>query len=223
MPLVQLFIAAVVFVVGSLLRKGPPDAQPANFEDFGFPDVDPSKRVPIIWGKKRIGGIHTLDVQGFRTKKIRKGNFISGKSTVGFRYYATVAVGICRGPDAIVTKILLDNNVLWEGEMSPFTDPNGFTIVIDDDEFFGSAGGVDDGVKGRIRIYPGGTGQVPNAVLAAAHASGDGNPTPAYRHLCYAVFENFYWGNLASLTPPRTSARPAVPWIWRSRKSYTKC
>ncbi len=81
---VQIVIAVVLFVVGTLLRKGP-DINPAAFEDFGFPDVDPTKRVPIIWGRKRVKSVHSMEVQNYRTRKIKKGNFLK-KHVVGFKY-----------------------------------------------------------------------------------------------------------------------------------------
>lgn len=189
---VQLVIATALFVVGTLLRKSP-DLNPAAFEDFGFPDVDPTKRIPIVWGKKRVKSVHTMEVQGYRTRKIKQGNFLK-KTTVGFKYLATVAVGICRGPDVTVTKIILGNKVLWEGSATP-TDA-GFEINVSDGNFFGD----NNGVAGTIRIYPGTQSQTMNAVLAAEHdalasPSAEAFPDIPYRGICYAVFEDFYWGN----------------------------
>jgi hypothetical protein len=189
MVFIQLAISAALFVVGSLLRRPPPDAVPANFEDFGFPDVDPSKRIPIVWGKKRVQSLHTMEVQDFRTNaiKVRSGLF-GGKTTVGFRYFATVAVGICRGPDVTLKEIYFDNKLLWSGTASPAAA--GVAISINEPNFNGS----DDGVSGTIRFYGGGTSQQINSVLASAHTA-QGLPTPAYRHVSYLVFEGFYFGN----------------------------
>ena len=187
---VQIVFAAVLFVVGTLMRKTP-EINPAAFEDFGFPDVDPTKRIPIIWGKKTVRSIHTMEVQGYRTRRIRAGNFIQ-RTTVGYRYYATVAMGICRGPDVTVTRIKLGDRVLWEGTASP--SDSGTAITVANRHFFAR----DNGVAGTIRIYPGSTTQTMNARLAAEHlALGGGNAFPdiPYRGICYLVFEDFYWGN----------------------------
>jgi hypothetical protein len=187
---IQLGLAAVLFVVGTLLRKGP-DINPAAFEDFGFPDVDPTKRIPIIWGKKRVKSLHTMEVQGYRTKKIKKGNFIK-KETVGFKYFATMAMGICLGDGVVVKKIILGDKVVWEGTST--VSDTGFAITVSDGDFHGD----DNGIGGTIRIYPGSAAQTVNAVLAAAHATQGGAPEfpdLPYRGVCYAVFEDFYWGN----------------------------
>jgi hypothetical protein len=187
---VQLVISAVLFVVGTLLRKGP-DINPAAFEDFGFPDVDPTKRIPIIWGKKRVKSLHTMEVQGYRTRAIKSGNFIK-KTTVGFQYFATIAMGVCHGPDVTITKIILNNKTLWEGTATP-TD-SGFVISVSDSDFNSRK----DGVGGTIRVYPGSLTQSNNAVLASAHATqggAPGFPDLPYRGVCYLVFEDFYWGN----------------------------
>lgn len=184
---VQLAIAAVLFVVGELLRKPPPDAQAANFEDFGFPDIDPTKRIPIIWGKKRITGIHTLDVQGYRTRKIKASSGLFSSSVIGFNYYAGVCLGICRGPNVTVKEIRLGDRLVWAGT-APFT-ADGFVINVDIRDFNGD----ENDIKGVIRLYGGGPTQLANAWFKAKHDAA-GTPTPAYRHLCYAAFEDFKWG-----------------------------
>jgi hypothetical protein len=189
MVFIQLAIAGALFVVGSLLRKSPPDAVPANFEDFGFPDNDPSKRIPIVWGKKRVQSVHTMEVQNFRTSAIEaRSGLFGGKTTVGFRYIATLAIGICRGPDVVLKQIYLGDRLLWEGTSTASDD--GFAITINDPNF----NGPEDGVSGVIRFYGGSPTQNANSVLESAHTA-DGLPSPAYRHVAYAVFENFYFGN----------------------------
>ena len=191
MPLIQIFFAAALFVVGSLLRKPPPEPEAAAFEDFGFPDVNPTKRIPIIWGKKRVASIHTMDVVGYRTRRIRRGNFITGRTTIGHRYYAGIQMGICRGSadGVVLKKIILDNKTVWEGTSTVSDD--GYEINVRDDEFFGE----DDGIRGTIRFFPGTPTQNVSSYLSAQHSAAGITTTPAYRHVCYAVFEDFYWGN----------------------------
>lgn len=186
---IQLAIAVVLFVVGELLRKPPPDAEPANFEDFGFPDIDSGKRVPIFWGRKRLQSLHTIDVQGYLTRAIQvKSGLFGGKTDVGFKYYASMDVGVCRGPSVTLKKIIIDDKLVWEGTADAATA--GVAIDINDRDFFGKK----DGIRGTIRWYGGSASQEQNAIMKAYHDT-DGLPTPAYRHLAHAVFEDFYFGN----------------------------
>ena len=192
---IQLVIAVAIFVIGELLRKPPADAVAANFEDFGFPDVDPSKRIPIIWGRKRIQSLHSMDVQGYRTRKIKvKSGLFGGKTTVGFRYIAGIMIGVCRGSaDGVtVTKIILEDTVIWEGVATPTDD--GTVIVINEPDFHGA----DDGIGGIIRIYGGTQTQTVNQWFKDKHDA-DSLPSTAYRTVCYLAFEDFYWGNSATV------------------------
>ena len=194
---VQIVIAVVLFVVGTLMRKGP-DVNPAAFEDFGFPDVNPTKRVPIIWGKKRVKSVHSMEVQDYRTRKIKKGNFIK-KHTVGFKYYATIAIGVCRGPGVAYTTIRIGDKIAFQGFVAP--GDAGESVFLADSKFHGD----DDGIQGSVTFYPGSPDQTPNATLAASHAllggEAEGFPDLPYRSIAYVVFAGeggiggFYWGN----------------------------
>lgn len=183
---VNLLFYIATFIITELLRPKTPDAKPTAFEDFGFPSVDPGRRIPIIWGKERIDSIHTLDVMFFEAAPIRKRTGLFNKSTVGFKYYVGIDVGLARS-GCTLRRIFFDDQVVWEGTAAPADD--GVSFVIENSRFFGGDDG--GGGFGGTVVYWGG-GPTQNTSTYGANYQ---NPQPAYRHVSRIEFRDFYFGN----------------------------
>ena len=111
----QLFIAAVFFVVGELLRPKPDfeDAEAVPFEEARIPQTDPERKQAVGWGKVDITSPHVMDVTEYNAveikKKIKTGVFSSKKLTVGHRYFWGVQLGLIKGPGVVLRKVFYDD------------------------------------------------------------------------------------------------------------------
>lgn len=181
---------AFAFVLSELLRPQAPDAKAVAFEDFGFPSVDPQRRIPVVFGRVRIDSVHTVDVLNFYTLKIKQRTGLFSKTVVGYKYFVGISVGIARSGTTL-RRIFFDDKVVWSGTAAPAD--NGVDIELLDENFFGGdrSGG---GFGGTVTYYGGGSTQNSDDYMSSYES-----PTPAYRHISMLVFKNFYWGNFGTM------------------------
>ncbi len=99
-----------------------------------------------------------------------------GDVVVGYKYYLSFAIGLCRGPVDTLYCIYDGDELLWEGPLSLSDATNGqVTISIEN--------------RGVINFYFGTQNQTPNSFMGEK----TGYFIP-YNGLCYAVFEDFMIG-----------------------------
>lgn len=194
----QLIFSAVSFLLTSLLSPKPEveNARASTLDDAQFPQASEGTPLGLALGKVRLKAPNTLWYGDFEAvpiiKKIKTGMFSSKDQIIGYKYYIGFDLGLCLGPNAVLKKIWIEKNLVWEGTAGP----NETLIEIDKPSLFGGedSGG---GFISDVRVYGGSFTQPINSYLDGVQA-GD---TPANVGQCHIVFEKAYIGNTNNLRP----------------------
>jgi len=148
--------------------------------------------IPIAYGSVRLAGQYIWSPKIEETRH-RQTETEAGIKTVTttYSYAMDAAIGICAGPVEGVHRIWADGKLIHGP--SPVRDATG--------EIVNTA--TDPGVllKGTIRIHLGGEDQLPDPLIQAAQGV---DRTPAYRGLCYVVFEGFALADYGNRRPNLT-------------------
>lgn len=125
--------------------------------------------IPRLYGTMRLGG-NIIWASDLRSETVTsggggKGGSTGGAQTTGYAYYTSFAVAISEGEVAALLKIWADGKVIYDA----------------------SAAGEVIAADVRFRFYKGDEAQLPDSVIEAVE--GEGN-VPAYRGLCYLVFDD---------------------------------
>lgn len=129
--------------------------------------------IPMVWGDFALPGIihdYVTDVSGnfLIEHSKKKGSKLTGTARV-YSYTASFAALVCRGPVSI-RRIWAQDRTLYDVYAYP---PSAYTL----------------------RLYRGDETQQPDSLLVTQHGA---TATPAYRGLCYVVFQDLNlaeWGN----------------------------
>jgi len=125
-------------------------------------------RMPINW-LDECWDQKTVEIHDSQSGK---GGGKAGNSTVsGYDYYASLAGAFCLGAVDQIKEIWFDDEKVWDGTVSRFGDST--TITIED--------------RGNMQIYWGTATQSIDSLLGP-------RGHPAYRGICYAVFDQLYFG-----------------------------
>lgn len=181
----MIFLWAATFAISQLLTPEPEqeNAKAAGLDEFSFPTATEGRVIPLGWGTDKIKGSNVMwygDLRAYPiTEKIKTGMFSSTKVTVGHKYHIGFQMGICLGPVAL-RKIWIGDELVWSGNQTTDGD-----ISISHTD-----------TKGTFAFYTGSKTQSTNSYLATYQS-----PTPAYRGLCYGVWEGGYVGDSKSIRP----------------------
>lgn len=197
----NLLLFAVSFVVTALLAPKPKieNARASTLDDLKFPQASEGSPTPICLGKVRLRAPNTLWVGAFRAEAVtekgpRKYGFFGPRKSyiVGYKYYISLDLGLCLGPDIVLRKIWMDKEVLWEGTAGP----NETTFSVSKPDLFGGdkQGG---GFAGTFTFYGGQFSQPANAYITGVI----GDVYPAYIGTSHIVMQECYIGTTASLRP----------------------
>lgn len=119
--------------------------------------------IPWVYGRQKIGGAGIIWWSGLRETKNKKGSKLTGTRATVYSYSVDVAVGVCRGPVTAVKKIWAEDTLLYD---------------------------VDNGLTPTwVHIYLGTNSQTPDSLIVADRLT-KGDEAPAYRNLCYVVFDD---------------------------------
>lgn len=196
--LFSLFLLAVLFVAQDLLRPKPrlENARPENLQ---FPTATRGRPVPLLWGTERIKAPNVLwygDVsQDPITIRVKTSMiFNTGKrQIVGFKYYAGLQLGLCRGDASTrLRRFTIGEKEVWSGTLT-----DGQFVDINLPEFFGGDTNGNGGLVGRLRFHAGTATQAQNAYLQLHQTVG--GVTPRYTGTSYVVWEGGYIGNSARI------------------------
>lgn len=229
----------------SLLLKGKQKPQ-GKLNDLRVSSASYGRGIPGVWGTHRVTG-NIFWSTDFREEKIYmtskgkqksggKGEKMSkkGKAQPVYKYFANFAVGLAEGVIDDVLRIWADNNLIYD-KLNP-DNKDLVTVGFSTREESGggkgaqkSAGGKkgNSGESGRFayRFYPGTDTQMPDAYMqkiatesAVKEDFGDGSVfCPAYRDLCYLMFEDFALEDFGNRIPTITAEitkkatrRPAI-------------
>jgi hypothetical protein len=185
----------VVYVAADLLMPKPrlEDARPASLGDFNFPTATEGRTVPIVWGRVRLNSPNVVWYGNIRyeaiEEEVQTGLFSSEDVTVGFRYFVTMQMALCRGPVDRLDKIYID-------EVLSGSTVSGGTVTY---SVFQDLGGDDVGGNGRIQgngtFHAGSLTEAADSLLASFQ-----DPLPAYRGTAYVTFDGTI-GNSPSVSP----------------------
>ena len=188
---IALFV--VSFLVTALLAPKPDieDARAGQLDAVQFPRATEDAPIPLVLGKVRMNAPNTLWYGGWRTEKItqkvKTGLFSSKHVVVAHKYFLTLDLGLCLGPNVSLREIWIDEEQVWTGALS---DTAVSTGTISENELFGGykAGG---GWSGGFRYYPGSFPQAVNGVVEGLVGAGG---VPGYGGMAHIVFEDNYIG-----------------------------
>lgn len=176
---------AGTFLLSQLLAPDPQieNAKAGTLDDFSFPTATEGRVVPLVYGTEKIDGPNVIWYGDLRivpiTQKVKVNLFSSKTFVTGYKYYVGIQFGICLG-EATLKRVFLGDVEVWNGSQS--TE--------------GSIKIKAKNIKGTLHFYPGTLTQSVNAYLAK-HQS----PAPAYRGICYAVWERGYVGEQTTIKP----------------------
>lgn len=107
-------------------------------------------------------------------------------ATTSYDIYGTLIGGFCRGPLHTLTRVEVNNEVLWEGALLRSASTNPVQITIPN--------------RGVLELYWGTEDQVISAWLAAKAAAA-GHIHPPYRGLCFVALKDFLFGRETYAAP----------------------
>ena len=191
------WVTALIYIgltlVYELIRPKPkfdsPD--PSSIGDFQFPTVGEGRPIPIVWGTCKLAGpmvtwYGDLEVQAMK-KTVQTGLFTWEEITTHYRYWLGIQLVLSSGEIDEVVEIRFDDKPCENVTFTP--QANRTKVHVDEMSFFG---GDDEegGVYGDIYVYHGNSTQVPHPYLQDQL----GDDIPAWRQICYAVFDHVYLG-----------------------------
>lgn len=195
----NLLFFAASFVLTALLAPKPKieNARASSLDDLRFPRASDGSPVPFAIGKNRLRAPNTLWYGNFRAEPIiekgpRKYGLFGPKKkiTVGYKYYLSFDLGLCLGPNVVLTKVWIDKDEVWSGSVGPAAAG----LSISKNDLFGGdkSGG---GFSSSATFYGGNFDQGADTHIADSL----GSLYPAYVGQAHIVFQGAYIGTSASL------------------------
>ena len=196
--------ASIGFAIGSTVgqyaaqayMQGPSSSQTvqlgARLQNLKVQNSAYGDAIPIVYGRVRIAG-NVIWAKEIREEKVtttqttgggggKGGGGGGGGSTevtqVSYKYYATLAVGLCEGPISGVVKVWADTKLLYNAE--------------------GNSATLDVSERLNATFYNGSETQQPDPTIEADKGAGN---VPAYRGLAYVVIEDLPLDNFANRIP----------------------
>lgn len=198
---ISLLISLAFTVVGELLRPKPrfDTPKPSSLGDYRAPTADETRPIPVAYGTVRVTGPNAVWWGDFEPRAIKKriktGMFSSKRITLGYQYWLGLQLGICWGEiDELISLEFDDQLVPFIGRIDGADE---ITFEMDAPTLL-SSDEPRNGVKGSVRFYRGTFTQSQSDYLAGQF---DEATIPAYRGVCYAVFEKCYLSNNDSVPP----------------------
>jgi hypothetical protein len=131
-----------------------------------------ARPLPYFAGLRRLGVTFASQAFAVRSEKVKR-KIGKKKETVGYNYYASFAALVCHGPVDRLKKIIMDGDVVWEGDLVRSGNYVDITIAN----------------RGNARLYWGTETQIVDPTLSTS-----GQLHSAYRGQCYIVFNQLFFG-----------------------------
>lgn len=196
---IALWVASTIATIA--LAPRPPKPKAAGLGDFQLPTADPSRPIPVVFGTVLCKGPNVVWYGDLRTSSIKKGSKLTGRTTVGYRYYLGMHLVLCYGPVDAVQELQVGDRRAWQGELT-----NNVSINVNAAGLFGGEG-REGGISGQLDIAFGGPAQSRNSYLINQL----GQDIPAFRGVLSLIARQMYIG---------TSAYPKH-WAVRVRRTET--
>jgi hypothetical protein len=133
--LLVLFVATTV--VMALLAPRPPDQKPSALGDFQAPTAETGRIIPVAFGTVKMAGPNVTWYGDLRIDPIRVRSGPFTKTTIGYKYYLGMQLGLCHGPvdtapasfnaaSGLLTMTSSSplGNWIWGAAWSAFSSPN---------------------------------------------------------------------------------------------------
>lgn len=127
------------------------------FEDADFPTFEEGTPQYVVFGDCWSADWCVIAWGNQRAKKVYKGGWLN-KHEAGYRYSATIQMGLGRGPINAITVITVGDKLAWSGTMSSGS------LYIDKRNLFGGDEG-NGGIVGTMQLLSGAADQLPPALL----------------------------------------------------------
>lgn len=167
-------------LAGVLFPPRVPDQERGRLDDLRITSSAYGVGIPRVWGRARLGGVvvWSTDLREHVSEEKVGGKGGGGGSKVRtYTYTASFAVAVCRGSVESIRRIWAEDVLIFDATAET---PTAHALTI---------------YNGSARVYPSAGAQNPDPVVEAVEGVGS---TPAYRGLCYVVFEELdlsSWGN----------------------------
>lgn len=181
-----------------------PKQKPFGADVHRISTSEQARPITMLCGKQRVGVTFISRAFNIRTVRVTKS---TGKkdTTVGYDYYASLAAAVCLGPVDELTAIYFNGELEWSGSLLRSANPT-------------SAEGILANLKNSpFTIYWGTEDQASDPHLNdGLIAKPAGVYHPAYRGLCYLVFNQLFFGfnqtNVQNLEVV-VARYPVRPWL----------
>jgi len=208
---------------GFLFPESGPNVEGARLDDLRVMGSSYGVPIPIVYGAMRVPGnvVWAANLREIRTEEDLGGKGGPSATQVSYSYTGTFAVAVCEGPVAAITRVWANGQCVYD-----VRNPANTEALVASGNWVAVSG---------MRVYLGTESQLPDPAIEAAQGVGT---TPAFRGLCYVVFENMpleQFGNALPrqldfevvtgvgadypqrvlLTPATLGRTYAAPWIAR--------
>jgi hypothetical protein len=149
--------------------------------------------IPWVFGLTRVPGnmIWSLPIKEHKKKK----GLGKGGSYNQYTYSCTFAMGLCQGPVKAILRVWADGKLIYDATGGT-SDPISLKQIIN------GGGGNTISSKYRLRFYTGDEEQLPDSAIIAD--KGESN-APAYRGLCYILFDDAPLADFGNRIPQVTA------------------
>ncbi|AXQ68669.1 tail protein [Caulobacter phage CcrPW] len=172
----------ISFAVGTVATMGVSYLFPSEgprIKDMKISASTYGAQIPNVFGVTRVPGnmIWSNKIRETKRKKmVGKGGFYNQ-----YKYYCTFAMGFCYGPITMLRKLWADGKLIY--------DASGQSELETKHNY-------------KLNVYTGSEEQYPDPIMEAI--VGEGN-TPAYRGLCYVVFDDMPLDDFGNRIPQLTA------------------
>lgn len=196
-----------------MLMNGKPKSNRARLSDLKVSSSTYGKGIPLVWGTMRCTGnmiwatdiVETRRFVGQKGKAKSEKKWEMGKAQEVLEYYGNYAMALCAGPKADVIRVWADSNLIYD----KYNPDKAKRVGFSQEDGGGKANkgankkGVDmNGGRFQFRFYSGSEKQMPDPYMQKL--SGE-DKTPAYRGLCYLMFEEMPLWDFGNRLPTITA------------------
>jgi hypothetical protein len=190
--------------------------------------------VKYLAGRQYVAGDYISPAYNPIAKPVKTKTGKDETSTTGYKYFCDFALVFCMGgrqPVDAVYKVIIDNNIVWKGNISRTIGTNKEIITLPNDRgiihlFWGTETQNIDNILLTPRGLGGELGSDPQDNTtwppnSGSISAGDDNPYsghydkhPAYRGQCYGVFKKFKLGRDRTQVPNiQLELKRGCPWL----------
>jgi hypothetical protein len=218
---------------GNTAEQPPEKKKHANISADQLNSNQQAVPVKYLAGRQYVAGDYISPAYNPIAQPVKTKTGKSETSTTGYKYFADFALVFCMGgrqPVDAVYKVIIDNDIVWKGNITRTVGVNKEIITLPNDRgvihlYWGTETQGIDNVLLTPRGLAGELGSDPqdNTTWPAAGGFEPGDPNPysghydkhpAYRGQCYAVFKKFKLGRDRTQVPNiQLELKRGCPWF----------